>query len=468
MTGGKRLVVLVAALGLAACSVGPDYQRPDTATPAAWTGKTDTTAAWPALDWWQGFAAPGLDGFMRDAEQANFDIQAAVARVREADAQVQIAGGALWPTVGFSSGVSRTHSSSTSRPSSRPEAPMSGINAYQAAFSASYQLDFWGRYADAVDSARATADATRFDRQTTALTVEANVANTYFAIAALDDRLKVARDNLVTAREILDAFRARLEAGTANALDVAQQESVVAAQQATLAPLVQQRQQNAVALAILAGKLPEDVRIPSGTLEALRLPAVGPGLPSGLLARRPDVQFAESQLKAANADTKAAVASLFPNVALTAQGGMVTTATSALLTPGSLLYSLGASLTQPVFQGGALEGGIELRRARYDELVQTYRKAVVSAFGDVETALNAVSQAAQQERDQGVATDTAQRANEIAQAQLYSGTVDILTVLNTQRTLFQAQDLLVQAKLVHAQAVVGLFKALGGGWQREG
>ena len=214
--------------------------------------------------------------------------------------------------------------------------------------------------------------------------------------------------------------------------------------------------------------MPQEVRVPDVSLRTVTLPAVSPGSPSGLLMRRPDVQFAEAQLVAANANIKAAVASLFPSIDLTAQGGLATTTLASLLQPSSILYSLAASATQPIFAGGALEGGIELTRGRYDELVQDYRKAALSAFGDVENALVAVEMAAQQEAAQEVAVETSQRANDIAQAQLFSGTIDVITMLNTERTLFQAQDLLVQVKLTHAQAVVSLFKALGGGWQAQG
>ncbi len=461
----RVLPAALAALLLAGCSIGPDYLRPEIATPPAWAGQGAPGSAWPATDWWREFHAPGLDEFMQQAQKANFDIAAAVARIRESEAQLKIAGGVLLPTVGASLGAARSHSESTSRVTSNPQASQVGINAYQGAFSASYQLDFWGRYADQVGSAEMAARATGFDKETTALTVEANVANTYFAIAALQDRISVASANLANAEHVLDAFHARLEAGTASALDIAQQESVVTAQRASLPPLIQQLRQNGVALAILVGRLPEEVKVPDSSLNRLALPAVGAGLPSSLLTRRPDVQFAEAQLMAANYDIKAAEASLFPNVALTGQGGMQTIALGALFSPGSLLYSVGASVTQPIFQGGALEGGIELRKARFDELVQNYRKAVTSAFGEVENALAAVELTTRQETEQGSAVDTAQRAYDIAQAQLYGGTVDILTVLNTQRTLFQAQDLLAQVRLSHAQAVVGLFKALGGGWQ---
>lgn len=447
---------------LAGCSVGPDYQRPETPAPQAWAERNAAATPWPSMTWWQDFASPPLNAFMEEAQRTNFDIGAAMARVRQAEAQVKIAGASLFPAVAAGGGAARNRSIATTPNSGG--SPV-GTNTYNAVLSASYELDFWGKYADARDAAVAVAQATRFDQQTTALTIEANVANTYFAIAALQDRLAVARNNLTIAETTLDAIRARVSAGTASGLDIAEQESVVAEQRAALPPLTQQLKQNVYTLAILTGKLPETVAVPAGGLAASTLPAVAAGLPSGLLARRPDVQFAEAQLVAANANIKAAKAALFPDISLTAQGGLESAALSKILDPASVLYSLAASVSQPIFEGGALEGNIELQQARYDELVQNYRKSVVSAFGDVENALAAVDYGTQQEAAQKVAVETAQRAYEIAQAQLYTGTIDIITMLNIQRTLFQAEDLLVQVKLAHAQAVVSLFRALGGGWE---
>jgi NodT family efflux transporter outer membrane factor (OMF) lipoprotein len=414
------------------------------------------------LTWWQDFRSAPLDALMSQAQQANYDIGAALARIRQADAQAKIAGANLLPSVQASGGESRNRNNTTvPRTGGSPR----GVETLSGVLTASYELDFWGKYADMVDAAQASARASRFDQQTTALTVEASVANTYFTVVATIDRLNVAKSNLDAALQTLDAVQARASAGTATALDIAQQESVVAEQRAAIPPLTQQIRQNMNALAILVGRLPEELSLANEALAAIRLPAVGAGLPSDLLARRPDVQFAEAQLVAANANIKEAQASLFPDIKLTAQGGVQSAALATALNPSGVLYSLAASATQPIFAGGALEAGIELEQARYDELLQTYQKTVISAFGDVENALVAVETDGQQEVAQQIAVDTAQRAYDIAQAQMTGGTIDIVTLLNTQRTLFQAQDLLVQVKLAHAQAVVGLFRALGGGWQ---
>ena len=458
----RRFLAAVVILAVSGCDVGPDYARPQTPSPAIWQEQTGA-ADWPSVTWWRGFRSPGLDRFMERAQQANFDIAAALARVRQADAAARIAGAALMPSIQAGGGRSGFLQPS----GGNPDAARARIHSFEAALSASYELDFWGRVADAAAAARAVAEASRFDRETTALAVQAGVASTYLTILALRDRIKVAEGNLAIAGDTLDAIRARALAGTAAGLDIAQQESVVAEQRAAMPPLRQQLRQAGNALAILLGQLPEEIADPTATLEALTIPAAGAGLPSGLLARRPDVQFAEAQLVAANAQVKSAEAALFPQINLTAQGGVESGALSKLLNPGSAIYSLVASLAQPVFEGGRLEGGIELSQARYAELLQGYRKAVVSAFADVENALVAVDMGTRQEAEQRIAVDTAQRANDIARGQLFGGTIDVVALLNTQRTLFQAEDLRVQARLAHAQAVVALFKALGGGWVSE-
>lgn len=448
---------------LAACSIGPDYQRPATAAPPRWDGQAAVVASWPSLTWWREFRSPRLDGLMKEAETANFDMAAAMARVRQADAQAKIAGANLLPSVGITGGEQR-YRNNTTTPKTGNAGPR-GVEALSSSLTASYELDFWGKYADAADAADAAAKASRFDRQTTALTVQSSVANTYFAVIALADRLQVASNNLDVASHVLDAIRARAAAGTATALDVAQQESVVETQRAAIPPLDLQLRQNRNALAILVGRLPEDFANPDEKLEALTVPAVAAGMPSGLLTRRPDVQYAEMQLIAANANLKSAKASLFPDIKLTAQGGLQSTALARAFDPASVLYNLAATITQPIYAGDSLEAGIEYQQARYDELAQTYQKTVISAFGDVENALVALETDQRQETAQQSVVDTARRAYDIAQAQMFGGTIDIVTLLNTQRTLFQAEDALVQVKLAHAQAVVGLFRALGGGWE---
>lgn len=446
----------MAALFVAGCSVGPDYQKPSTDRPDNWAGAQGRDE-WPGLTWWKDFHADELDRLMSTAQASNFDLAIAVARLKQANAQALIAGAPLLPQLDANASAERTRNPGSGY--------RNGTNIYNANLTVSYELDFWGQLRDQAEAARLTAAASAFDRQTAELTLQSAVAQSYFSLLSLNERIQLAEDNLKAAINVLDAYNARFEVGTASALDVAQQENVVATQRAALPPLIEQQRQARDALAVLLGAMPEGLTAPAGNLASVRLPGVAPGLPSGLLQRRPDVQSAEARLQAANQNVKAAVAAMFPSITLTGEGGSASTSLSDLFKPAGLFYSLIGGLSQPIFHGGQLEGGRLLTEGQYEEQVATYRKAVVSAFADVEDALAAVEQEERREEADKVAAGTAQRAYDIAQAQLYSGTIDILTVLNTQRSLFQAQDELAQARLAHAQAVVGLFKALGGGWK---
>ena len=447
---------------LAACSVGPTYHRPEIAPPSQWhetAGGGASAALWPAADWWHGFGSPKLDELIGEAERNNDDLAGAIARVQEADAQARIAGAALLPSLDL--GATAT----------RQRAQVTGLgprvyNTFNPELSASYELDFWGKNRALRDSARAAAAASRYDQQTVALTVVSSVATTYFQALELRDRIQVAQQNLENGEKILRGFRLEQSAGTATGLDVAQQETTVALLNAALPPLLQQFRQTVYALAVLIGRTPESVDVDVGTLADLSIPAVAEGLPSQLLSRRPDVAEAEQQLIAANADITVARAALFPSIQLTAGGGYESSALTSLVSPANRVYALTGGLMQPIFHGGALRGQVDFSKARYTELLTTYHKTVLTAFGNVESALVAAQQTAEQQKRQQDAVATARRAFEFSQTQMSAGIVNILTVLNTENALFSAQDELVQVNYLRLQALVDLFTALGGGWHQ--
>jgi multidrug efflux system outer membrane protein len=449
-------VFLMASAALpAACDLGPDYQRPEIAVPQGWR-EMKGAADWPAADWWRGFGSPELDRLMAQAMAANYDLAAAVAAVRQADAQVRITGAALLPTVGLSGSAGRQRLALGKQSFS--------FNDFTIEPAVSYEIDFWDKNHAALEGAEASALASRYAKEVVALTVESALANTYFQILGLQEEIRVAEDNLTTAQDALKGVVAQQAAGTATQLDVTQQQTVVAQQRAAIPPLEQQLGQNLDALAILIGEPPEQVEMPAGSLARLAVPAVTPGLPSALLARRPDVSEAEAELVAANANIKVARANFFPNITLTAAGGFESTALGSVLQAGSRIYDVAAGFTQPIYEGGALEGALQLSRAQYEQLVATYRKTVISAFGDVENALIATRKTAEQLKDQEDTVAKAKLAYEISEAQYRGGTVTLLTVLTTENALFPAETTLVQDRLAYLQAVVSLFQALGGGW----
>jgi outer membrane protein, multidrug efflux system len=457
---------------LASCSVGPAYKRPDIAPPAQWhetagAGPAGDASAsvWPKADWWHGFGSAKLDELIAEAERSNDDLAGAIARVQEADAQARIAGAALLPSLDLGATATRQRAQVTGGTLVTGEGPKV-FNDFNPELSASYELDFWGKNRASRDSARAAAMASRYDQQTVALTVISSVATTYFQALELRDRIQVAQQNLQNGEKILRGFQAEQLAGTATGLDVAQQETTVAVLNAALPPLLQQFRQTVYALAVLIGQTPESVDVNMGTLTELSSPRVVEGLPSQLLSRRPDVAEAEQQLIAANADITVARAALFPDIQLTAAGGYESSALTSLVSPINRVYSIGAGLTQPIFHGGALRAQVAFSKARYTELLTTYHKTVLTAFGNVEGALVATQQTAEEQKRQQEAVTTARRAFDYAQLQMSAGTVNILTVLNTENALFSAQDQLVQVNYLHLQALVDLFTALGGGWQQ--
>ena len=497
-------LLLSLALPLAACDLGPDYARPAVAIPAAFRATAETAkAAWPAPDWWHGFGSRELDRLIADARANNQNLAAAAARVVQADAQVAITGAPLLPTLsatgnasysrigstrsgssgiaGVTTGGSGTTSTTntgagttTSTTNTTGSTVVTGTSTsrsrytdsrqYSVQGAVSYEADFWGKNRATFESAQASAQFSRFDQENVALTVLTSVATTYFQALGAADRLAVARRNLADAQQTLKVFTVRVQVGTGTALDVAQQEALVAGQAAQIPALKSQFEQQVIALSTLVGRPPESITVKADTLANLPTPAIGGGLPSELLARRPDVAAAEANLLAQNGNIRAARAAFFPAVQLTSQGGIESLALSSLLGPGSLLFTLASSLTQTIFDNGLKQGDLDQAKGRFAELVADYRQATLQAFQDAETYLVAVRYAAEQEALERQAVAVAQRANDIARAQLAAGTVDITTVLNTQNTLFADQDTFVQVRLAHFQALINLYKALGGGW----
>jgi outer membrane protein, multidrug efflux system len=465
----RVLAAATLGLALAGCGIGSGVSRPALNLPA---GFRATPAAartiWPTQGWWRGFRSPVLDQLIAAAEAHNFDIAAAIARVRQADAQVRIAGASLLPALNGTAGASLTQEGLGSRSFSVPgRGGGSGsitLHQYSLGLNVAYEADFWGRYRAGRRAAIATAAFSRFDVETVALTIQTNVAQTWFTALSLVDRLDVARRNLASAEQSLAVIEGRLAAGTATALERDQQAALVAAERANIPALRSQLEQQLIGLGILTGRPPEAITVRPGTLTALALPVVSPGLPSELLRRRPDVAAAEAQLLAARFDITAARAAFFPSVALTGQRGYSNTALSNLLTPGGLIATLATSLTQPIFDSGALRGQLEQSKGRYAELLADYGKSVVQAFTDVEDALTAWRYASEQEILQRQAVETARRAEAAARAQIAAGTADVTTLLTTETALFTDEDTLVQIRLSRVLALLNLYKAMGGGW----
>jgi multidrug efflux system outer membrane protein len=480
-------------LPLGGCLLKQDLPEPNLVVPASYDhgprSPLVAQRALPRLDWWRQFHSRELTALVEQARAANLDIAVAVARIVQADAQARITGAALLPTVDFNGATTRARTSQTlvkgsTNPntlapsgsagtvaSARTTAAITGKSisdqvksSVQGTLDASYQLDFWGKNRASLQAAEESAVAARYARDVTELSTLASTANAYFQVLAAQDRLKAANDDIISATRVLNLIKQRAQAGTASALEIAQQASVVYALQASVPPLRQTLRQNRVTLAILIGRSPEQVHVRGGSLSHIAIPRVTPGLPSELLTQRPDIREAEANLAAADANVYNARAAFLPSITLTGEGGYESAVLRLLLRPESAIYSAAASLAQPIFHGGQLLGNLDLQKGQQDELLQDYRKAVISAFGDVENALDDIRQTSVRVNALAQEVKSSRQAFDISEERLREGTIDLVTVLQTQQTLYLAQDTLFQAQLARLQAVVSLYQALGGGW----
>jgi multidrug efflux system outer membrane protein len=461
--------VVVLALVAAGCSTPvPQVIQPQN-LPSNFTGPiVEGADVWPKADWWTGFGSDELNGLIVAARKDNLDLAAAFARVQQAKAQANIAGAPLFPTIGLGANATRSRSgqgSITIDPITGVPSTRAGTgNQFGVDLQASYELDIWGKTQDQLTAADENLLSSRYAHQVEALTITAGVATTYFDVLALRERIAIAQQNIEAANRILTITKAKVDNGVSSRLDLAQQQAQLAGQEAQIPALQEQEKEATFALAILLGRMPEGFDVQGKTLDVIKTPVVAPGLPTQLLARRPDVAQAEAALAAGHGSVDAARAAFFPQIGLTGQGGYASTMIKGLIDPANLAWSVGASLLQTIFDGGVLQGQYQLAKGQQAELVADYRKSVISAFSDVETSLNQVAHLSQQEDYLTQEVNAAAEAFRISEIQYREGVADLLAVLQSQQTLFTAQDTLIQIKLARAQADVGLYKALGGGW----
>ncbi|MBV8447854.1 MAG: efflux transporter outer membrane subunit [Hyphomicrobiales bacterium] len=463
---GGRFIPLFAFPLLSGCLLDNPNPKLAIETPSSYREARAVPAPPPATDWPRDFRSAELTRLAVDAQAGNLDIAAALARIVEAEGQAEIAGAAQYPTVDADANASRSGSPGTVHSKTGPF-HTSASNLFSLGLTASYEIDFWGLNAANAKAGRLLLEASRFDRDVVALMTAATVANTYFTILGSQDRLRIARRNIQTAERVLKAIQSRFSVGTASQLDVSQEESLVDTQRASIPPLEETVLQSKNTIAVLLGRTPESTTIRGGSLESLAVPRVPAGIPSQLLLRRPDIAEAEAQLAAQNASVYAARAAFFPSIKLSASGGVESLLLKTLFRSDAAFGQMAASATQPIFDGGNLEGQFTLQKGKQVELLQNYRKAILQAFTDVENALIAVAETTKHQRLEAEVVAASTKAYQLTEQQLHEGTIDITTVLNTQQTLFQAEDTLSQIKLQRFQAVVSLYQALGGGWTRD-
>ena len=456
-------------LGLALSGCIPGVEKPELSleVPASYraAAKGDADAAVPALAWWRGFRSAELTGLMESAQQYNLDIAVAIAQIVQADAQAGVSGAALLPSISGSANAERQRVATGSTTSLGGG---STFSQYSLGLSASYIVDFWGKNRATLSASEESATSARYNREVVALTTMATVANTYFQVLAAQDQINVTRRNLAAAERILALIKSQFAGGTASQLDLSQQEALVATQRAAIPPLEVTVGQNIAALAVLVARAPADFKVRGGSTTQIAIPRVTPGLPSELLYQRPVIRQAEAQLASSNFSVDAARAAFFPQIQLTGTTGFQSAALASLFAPGAWYYTLAAGLTQPLFDGFLLESQFKLAKGQQLQYLQAYRKAVLSAFADVEKALIALQKYTLQERLQSDVVAASRKAFEVAETQLRGGTVNLITVLQAQQTLFTAENNLVTVRLNKLLAASSLFQALGGGWTPAG
>ncbi len=457
----RRLLLSGAiAITAAGCATTPPPALEPGDVPAGFEQKPPANAPiWPARDWWKQFGDPQLASLMDQAQAGNLDIAQAAARLRQADARARQAGAALLPTLGAGAGVNTLYGQANGTSQHETD--------YSAGLQASYELDFWGKNRDLLDSASAALRASRADRITVALSVTSGVANSYFQLLSLRERILVARANLTSAQDIFGVVQRRVNAGFSANADLLAQRVALAAEQAALPVLEQQELEARNALAILLGRPPEGFAVTGEGLGMLVPPAVAPGLPSELLARRPDIITAEANLLAAHADLAAARTAFFPSISLTANGGVAYPALAAAIDtlPGvGLAAGAGAALAQVIFDGGRTRGKVDEAKAREEELLFAYRAVVIASFSDVENALGNFAHLGAQEAALREQVTQAEKVLSAARRKYLAGSADFLVVTDAQRALYTARDQLSDIRRARLAASVALFKALGGGF----
>ncbi|MBF0417539.1 MAG: efflux transporter outer membrane subunit, partial [Magnetococcales bacterium] len=422
--------------------------------PATWNNANSASLATtlPSGPWWQAFGNPRLDNLEEQALASHPDIQAAKARLLQAETRARIAESPLFPGLTLSGGDQISGQGRSGK----------SVRDSQASLNASYELDYRGRNLALIDKAQAETTGSRMDREAVHWTLTADLASAYLRILTLDQRRELARQSLEAGRRILEFTAKQVAFGQTSPLDETRQKQTVASIEAQNAALDLQRDQARDALALLANQPLTTIREIDGRLGDWRIPEVPAGVPSDLLSRRPDIRRAEADLIAAQADLSAARAALFPTLELTGEHGYASKGLRELISPANLLWKLGASLTFTLFDHGKQRDAITVAQEGQKAAVAAYQKAILAALKDVEDNLAAIHWLAEQEKAQQQAEEAAREALRLAEVRYRAGAADFMSVLDAQRSLLQLQDELPQTRQARLNAAIGLIKALGG------
>jgi outer membrane protein, multidrug efflux system len=456
-----RLLPLMIAM-LAGCTLGPDYRRPTITAPATFQYETKDAAATADTPWWKQFEDPVLEQLIDEALKHNTNVQIAAANVEQAAALLTQTRSQLFPTLGYGVGAQRERTREPAFASLIPNYP-NPASAYQAALQASWEIDLWGRIRRQSEAAYANVLATDEARRGVILTLVAQVANSYLQLRGLDAQLDVAKKTLQTYKESVDLFTLQFQYGQVSMMNVAQAQSQYETAAAQIPLIESQIAQTQSSLAVLIGRDPGPIMRGKSVYD-LQLPQVPEGVPSALLERRPDLNQAEQQLIAANAQIGAAKALYFPTISLTGAFGNASADLSKLFSGPARVWSYAGSLAGPIFTFGAVSGQVAQAEAAQHAALLNYQLSIRNAFADVDNALIANQKLKEQLDAQVRLVAALQQYNELARLQYDGGYTSYSTVLQAEQALFPAELSLASIRAQVFASSVNIYKAMGGGW----
>ena len=462
----KHVLFFSILINLISCTlIGPDYKRPEINLPNTYHQESNKENVVTDLNnWWKLYEDPLLNELIDKALIKNTDINAAIARLEEADAYLKQVGAALIPSVDLTSQANRTKATENGT------VPSSFVKPYRKNFNVqlgtSFELDFWGRLRRAKESARAEYISSQYSKDTVILSLQSTLVSNYLLLRSIDSQIFMLKDNVGYRKENVELTRKRLESGLISALDMHQSEAALNNLSAQLSDLVRQREIISNQLILLTGDM--NLNIAESKLDSLITPPIPPAnMPSSLLELRPDIKEAEQIMIAANANIGVAKAALFPNIALTANFGRESAELKNIDKTGSNIWGIGLGLTLPIFDAGRTQAKVYQATAKQKEALSYYESSIQNAFKEVNNALVSLKEYTEQENDLKLTQDAAKKAMDIASNRYKAGYSSYLEYLDAQRVYNDASIAYIQKRQLRLMASVELFKSLGGGWQSQ-
>jgi multidrug efflux system outer membrane protein len=461
-----KLLISMAVMLCVGCTVGPNYRRPAVPAPPEYrglpadqVGKSDP-ASFSDQKWWDAFQDEALRDLIQTALKQNYEVRIAAARILEARAQLGVTRADQFPLVAANA------SSVNERIAQSARIPNIQTSANQLSLSAAWELDFWGRYRRATESARASLLAQEWAQRAVISSLVSDVASAYFQLRELDLELEISRRTLVSRQDSLRLTQILADHGSTSLLDVRQAEQLVFSAAASIPDLEQRIEQQENFISTLLGENPHSIARGKELVDQPHPLEVPAGLPSSLLERRPDIRQAEQQLIATNAQIGVAKSAYFPQISLTAAGGYQSSALTGLFSGPAGLWSIGGSAAQPIFEGGRIRNSVKFAQAQTQEVMLVYQRTVQQAFRDVSDSLVAYRRSQEFRIQQEQLTNAAEGAKNLSNMRYKGGATSYLEVLDSDTRYFSAQLTLAQAQLREIESLVQIYRSLGGGWQR--